>query len=493
MIEQHHYPAAKLLRMNPERLIRFFWPFFKSRGLISLAFFVLIIALISVGCAGSPSRTAQVPPPTLQPVAPVANQQPVTPVAYQQPIVPSGEIQPGPSAGFSAPSAIVPTIAVETLEEDTSGSFPVSILPPEQPITTAPPKILPEPPPTPASISDPLLGKDKDADFWSKMAPEYIYKSIKNAAGYGPNENIARAAFKEGQQLFLQKKYAEAAEKFKTAADRWPDTPLEEDSLFMLAESYFFSDQYPKAHDTYEKLFKKFSNSRHLDVAVAREFALGRYWVQLYDHNPTWPIAPNLTNNSKPLFDTFGYAIKAYQNVRMYDPTGPLADDSLMASATAYFRRGQFQEAALEFDLLRKEYPNSEHQKAAHLLGLQTKMRIYQGKYYDPIALVEAGEITQQALTQFGPQLGPEKTRVLKAQRQILEEKANRDFAMAEYYQKLKYFGAARMYYQCVIDSYPSTQRAKDARERLDAIKGEPDEPTNYFKWLSNLIPSDRK
>ncbi len=108
------------------------------------------------------------------------------------------------------------------------------------------------------------------------------------------------------------------------------------------------------------------------------------------------------------MFDTFGYAIAAYQNVRMYDPTGPLADDSLMASAVAYFRHGQFEDAAADFDLLRKEYPNSEHQKAAHILGLQAKMRVYQGKYYDPTALNEAGEIADQTLAQFGDQLGPE-------------------------------------------------------------------------------------
>ena len=188
---------------------------------------------------------------------------------------------------------------------------------------------------------------------------------MKKATGYGPNEGIARTAFKEGQELFQQKKFAEAAEKFKTAADRWPDTPLEEDALFMLGESQFFSDQYSKAHDTYGLLLKKYNNSRHLDVAVQREFALGRYWEQLDDYQHAWSQSrPILPTTAGPCSIPSATAIQAYQNVRMYDPTGPLADDSLMATAIAYFRRGQFENAALDFDLLRKEYPNSEHQKA---------------------------------------------------------------------------------------------------------------------------------
>lgn len=408
-----------------------------------------------------------------------------------QPVSQASALQPGPSAGVPAPSAVVGTIATEPIGEDDTGKFPVSVLPPQPPITTSPPQVLPDPPPTPASMTDPM--KDKDLDFWAKMAPENVWKSIKKAAGYGPNEGIARTAFKEGKELFLQKKFAEAADKFKTAADRWPDTPLEEDALFMLAESRFFSDQYPKAHDTYALLLKKHNNSRHLDVAVQREFALGRYWEKLNDTKPIMTIQPNITDNSRPMFDTFGYAIAAYQNVRMYDPTGPLADDSVMASAVAYFRRGQFENAALDFDLLRKEYPNSEHQKAAHVLGLQAKMRVYQGMLYDPTALKEAGEIADQTLAQYGAQLGPEQVRVAKARKQIIEEKANRDFAMAEYYAKQKYFGSARIYYQDLIEKYPSTDRAKEARERLDAIKGEPDVPPNYFKWLTDLFPSNRK
>ena len=156
---------------------------------------------------------------------------------------------------------------------------------------------------------------------------------------------------------------------------------MEEDALFLQAESYFFADEYVKAHDAFEVLFKKYSNTRHLETAVSREFAIGRFWEQMQDTKPLWTIQPNFTDKGRPWFDTFGYAIKAYQNVRMYDPTGPLADHSVMAIGTAYFRHNEFEDAAMEFDQLRKDYPNSDHQMLAHVLGMQAKMRVYQGKY----------------------------------------------------------------------------------------------------------------
>ncbi len=431
--------------------------------------------------ASQPNSTAGVSP----------NQTPAANPGSPQGVVQASVLQPGPSAGVFPASPVVGTVASEAIGEDDTGKFPVSVLPPQPQAPTAPPQILPDPPPTPASMTDPM--KDKDEDFWSKLAPENVWKGIKKAAGYGPNESIARAAFKEGRDLFLQKKYAEAAEKFGTAADRWPDTPLEEDALFMLGESQFFSDQYSKAHDTYALLLKKHTNSRHLDTAVQREFAIGRYWERLDVYQHKYTLTPNLTDKSRPMFDTFGYAVAAFQNVRLYDPTGPLADDSVMATAIAYFQRGLYESAAENFDVLRKEYPNSKFQKDAHLLGLQAKMRVYQGKFYDPTALNEAGEITDQLLTQYNSQLGKEQEHVTRARRQILEEKANRDFAMGQYYENHKYYGSARMYYQDLIQKYPSTEKAKDARERLDAIKGLPDVPVNYFKWLTDVFPSGKK
>ncbi len=327
----------------------------------------------------------------------------------------------------------------------------------------------------------------------SDLAPENIYKNVKKAAGYGPDEKIAHAAKEEGNALFGAKKYKEAAAKYAVAADRWPDSPLEEDALFLKGESEFFSDQYPKAHDTFGGLLKKYANTRHLDTVIVREFDLGRYWEQLHDAKPMWPVTPNVTDGSRPMFDTFGYAVQAYERVRQYDPTGPWADASLMALGNAYLLRGQFEDAARHYDMLRKEYPNSKYQMWAHVFGLQAHMRKYQGTWYDGAPLNDATKIADQALAQFGDRLGDERERVIQARAQIVEEKANREFTVAQYYDNLKKYRAARIYYTSLVNEYPSTQRAKEAKTRLEQIRNEPDLPPNHFKWLTGIFESEKK
>lgn len=342
------------------------------------------------------------------------------------------------------------------------------------------------------SAEEDLPPKDEKKGFeWSDLAPENVWKDAKKVAGFGPDQKIAQTAFQEGLALFRDKKYAEAAPKFKTASWRWPDSMLEEDSMFLLGESYFFSDQYAKAHDAYGELLKKHDNSRYLDTVVRREFALGRYWEEMHKASPHWPTTPNVSDKSRPLFDTFGHALDAYQRVRMYDPTGPLADDSVMATANAYFVKGEYESAAYNYDLLRKEYPTSEFQAQAHLLGLQAKLKVYQGKDYDGVPLTEADEIAQQTLTQFGRQLGPEKSRVEQTAKEIVEKKAERDWAMGQYFEKKRHYGSARFYYNSLMAEYPSTRHAEMARARLAEIRDKPDVPPNHFKWLTQLFPDE--
>lgn len=337
-------------------------------------------------------------------------------------------------------------------------------------------------------------GNDEDDEGigLGDFAPDKIVENTKAAIGLGPDEEKARRYYEEGEALFEEKKYEDAAAKFKSAAGRWPDSILEEDALFMAGESYFFADRYTKSFDTLDRLLKKHENSRHLDKAVARLFAIGRYWEQAYEAKPSLPVTPNVTDQSKPLFDTWGNALKAYERVWMNDPTGPLADDALMATANAYFVRERFEDAAYYYDRLRKDYPQSEHQVEAHLLALKSKQESYQGPRYDSTPLEEADEIAEQALLQFPRQLGEQRELVIKARQRIHAQLAEREWAMGQFYEKKSEYGAARYYYENLIRDYPQTELARQAEQRLQALSGLPDKPVNHFEWLTDTFePED--
>jgi len=378
--------------------------------------------------------------------------------------------------------------AAESRPDSSSGVRQTSALEPVAPV-------LPGPELSPATgvPIPPDLPSEESGDSGYELSdfyPTNIVDTVKKATGNGPDEALARALYREGKTLFEQKSYEEAVGKFKTAAKRAPDSPLEEDALFMLGESHFFSDRYPKANAAYEQLLTKYAYTSHLDKVVTRLFAIGRYWEQLDAAKSAWQVPVNVADSTRPTFDAWGNALKAYKNVRMHDPTGPLADDSIMATANAYFLKHRYEEAAYHYDLLRKEYPKSEYQVEAHLLGMKSKEKMYQGPMYDGRPLEEAGKIADQTLRQFRGQLNGQGDLVVEAKNRYLQQQADRDWAIAQYYDKRKYYGAARFYYQAIIRDFPRTAAAQKAQARLAEIKDLPAEPVNRFKWLTDLFPS---
>jgi TolA-binding protein len=342
-----------------------------------------------------------------------------------------------------------------------------------------------------AAVVDSAAEEDEGFDL-EDLDPSNVARVIRDAAGYGPDEGIARDLYQEGRKLYEAKEYKAAGKKLLAAGKRWPDSSLEEDALFWAGESYFLADEYPDAHKAYQKLLKKHDYTHYLDTVTKRLFAMARYWEQCAERDSTIKSPVNLTDDSRPWIDTLGYALKAYDDIRMYDPTGPLADDAVMATANSYFVRGRYEEAAQHYDLIRTEYPKSEHQLKAHLLGIQSWQNIYQGGMYDGGPLEKAGEVADQALTQFGPELGEERPRIVEAKNKIIEEKAARDLIIGQYYDKRDRFGAARFYYQSILEEYPQTAAAQQARERLTEIRDEPDKPKNRFAWFTDMFEREQ-
>jgi len=240
---------------------------------------------------------------------------------------------------------------------------------------------------------------------WDSFKGEAIKRRWKKMVGRGPNEVVGRAALAEGDALFREGKFKEAIAKYKVAIDRWPDSGVEEDALWQLAECLFFTDQYPKAEDCYDQLVKKYANTRYLDRIAQRQFVIAQYWIALDRKRPLPVIVPNLADRSRPLFDTRGRALKAYEHVRLNDPRGPLADDSIMAQANAHFLDRQWMDADYFYGLLRSEYPDSDFLLQAHMLGLQAKLRAYQGPGYEGSMLDDASILADQILVQFPDQL----------------------------------------------------------------------------------------
>ena len=343
-----------------------------------------------------------------------------------------------------------------------------------------------------AQVTKVVHGGPQQASLLEDIEVADSVEDIKQKLGLGPDQAAAEQAFAQAQTEYSAKNYSVAAKLYKDAAARWPGSKVEQDAIFYRAESEFFDKQYPEAVEAYSLLLEKYPNSQYLDRVVRRQFEIARYWEQHHQYEPHWATTPNLFDETRPLFDTLGRALKTYDDIRLNDPTGPLADDSIMASGNSHFLRGRYADADYHYQLLRDEYPQSEHQFEAHILGLQCKLQIYQGEDYDATPLKEAKKLVKQLKVQFvGDLSADERARLTQVQGELNQKLAERELRMARYYDEGEHYGSAKFYYAQIVKNYPETPVAQQARTRYEELGGKPDHPSSSMQWFVDLFPEN--
>lgn len=319
---------------------------------------------------------------------------------------------------------------------------------------------------------------------------------------------------------FESRNYDQAIKLSKKAAKKFKDSSLGEEAQFYLAESYYAQGRYGYAQDAYDQLFEDYPSTRYVEPATRRLFAIAREWLEISDpvarneirqvsgetvvegdstakpaKDPTLrvPVLPNFHDKSRPWFDTQGNALKCLKSIWMNDPTGPLADDALMLTATYYQRKQNYVEADRYFEILRDEYPESPHLEDAFVLGAHVKQMSYQGPYYEGRELKGAQRLKEQTLHLFPA--SQERQQLRTDLQKIYLQEAERAWVEVEYYQKKRKPRAVAIACIQLISEYPDTPYAKKARAVLRSINPQqlkelPREVTEFIKSMPAETPS---
>ncbi len=289
--------------------------------------------------------------------------------------------------------------------------------------------------------------------------------------------------------------FLKAAKQFDKAAKAHPGSAIAQDAMFMRAESLFFADHLPKAEQAYARLQKEFPNSRHSDRCAARLFAIAQYWIETERAGGSGVMVVNFTDEKRPWFDVDGHGIRVLDQIRYDDPTGRLADDATMAAAVEHFRQKRYSDADEFLTDLRETFTDSEHLFNAHLLGIRCKLEMYGGPKYSQLVLEEADKLIKQTRMRFPDKVREPEVRemIARAAAEVDYRQAERLVVRAEYREKRREYGAARLYYQQVLAKHDKTPYADSARQRLEAIDGYPDLPQRPLEWLTKVFPEGQR
>lgn len=311
------------------------------------------------------------------------------------------------------------------------------------------------------------------------------FKERANAATgkfFGTNfdDPQAEAKLQEAEQLFTAGQYDKARDKFRALADNQGNSKeLAERARFMQAESRYFGGQYPEAVDTYHKVLLDFPTGAYRRDCCARMFQICDYWLDDFraeldkrkDEKGVMRWRPGVGNpmdRTKPFIDQEGRTLEALQRVHTHDVTGPTADKAIFWCGYVNFIRGNFNEADQFFSQLVEMHQDSPLRPQAIALAIQAKNNATGGAAYDGRKCAEALQLVYVAEASV-PELvnNPEMAEKLtRAKFAIRSQQAEKDFLMADYYQRTGHPGSAVFYYELVRRRYAGTKYADEATER---------------------------
>jgi outer membrane protein assembly factor BamD (BamD/ComL family) len=268
------------------------------------------------------------------------------------------------------------------------------------------------------------------------------------------------------------------------------DLPIREEAVFYLAESQFQQQHYAAAQKHYTMLIKDYPSTRYMDESTRRLFKIAKLWLPVDEFASTNEIQqvnfedrrdvplssirtkkkrfgwlPNFTDKTRPVIDTNGHALAALKTIWLYDPSGPLADDALMLTATFHIRSENYREADRMLTILREEFPKSTHLQTAFVLGSHVKLMSYQGAKYEERQLEDARQLKESTLRLFNGL--PEGDRIRGELKKIHNARAQRDWELALFWEKKRKPLSVAVYCREVIRNFPDTKFASLARNKL--------------------------
>lgn len=318
---------------------------------------------------------------------------------------------------------------------------------------------------------------------------ESTYNTVRSMLTSSYHDSEAEQKYARAEELFKAGDFKAAQELFSDLAENTYNPLLVcEKSRFheaeCLRERKYFSD----AVATYNRMLQDFPAGVYREQAFARMYEIAYDWLlqgtlaEIEADQNGKPVAwwetaanrlPNPLDNTRPLLDVEGEAIKTMENVHTHDLLGPNADKALFWCGYIHFYRSRYEEADLYFSQLVEMHKDSKLRPQALKMAVIAKNNSTGGAVYDSQKASEALQLVHHAEATM-PELSKSSddpewlTRQKLAVRLQLAEK---HFRTAEYYERTNHPASAYFYYELVCRQHPGTKWSDMAKARIAELE----------------------
>ena len=190
--------------------------------------------------------------------------------------------------------------------------------------------------------------------------------------------------------------------------------------------------------------------------------------------------AMSFFNNRK-----YDQALEAFERILFYHASSEYVDDAQYWLARTYLEKKDYDQAIVEFDYLVRNFPKSTQLEDAYFYRAKAYLASAPSYEKDLSDLKRAIRLFDEFVTRY-----PNSKYTDEVRKEILAArnlKARKELENGKLYQKLNEIGAALIYYKHIMNTYPETEAANEARYRSAQIhekRGETEKALDLYKEL---------
>ncbi|HNV85571.1 MAG TPA: outer membrane protein assembly factor BamD [Candidatus Omnitrophota bacterium] len=255
--------------------------------------------------------------------------------------------------------------------------------------------------------------------------------------------------------FYEKKKYEQAIQQFQKLVKAYPSSKVAPDAQFKLGELYEESGDYYKAFHAYQKVISNYPQSAQVETVIERQFRIGNLFLS----------GKRSKFMGMPIMPALPKAIEVFEQVVTNAPFGKYGDQALFKLGTAYRKSGNLNKALETFERLAEDYPDSQLVADAKFQLGEISFQMAKNVNRSVEGLDRAEAQFNSFIQEYPDTSVAEKARQLK---QAIDEKnAQKNFDIAQYYEKENRLDSALIYYEDIAAHYPMTSWGKKAKEKI--------------------------
>lgn len=291
--------------------------------------------------------------------------------------------------------------------------------------------------------------------FWVWSPKTKKWKNPKDAPLATPS-----LQFKEAFKLFEEENYKEAQKSFKTLLSHYPDSKEAAEAQYYLGRCLEIMDRPYQAFLEYQKVIESYPNSQRVDEIVKREYEIGESFLNREPKK--WLGVSWYDFVEHPSMEIF----KKIVDKVPYSEYAPRAQYKL---GLLYSQLGRYDDAREIFQKVIDSYPDSEWAMPAKYQLAIAASKAFPGAAYDGSSLRDASRQLDDFIKKH-----PDAQISATAKSQLIELKdkeAKKEFEVGLFYEKQRQYKAAQSYYQIVVQKYPDSGYAQQAKEKIKQLE----------------------